>query len=148
MDQTVIENNCWSPVMVAGGDGSITDPMVSFAGQWVYYTHIYNLQKASQWNPTKQGADIFKIHFKTRKVVWLTNQRFSPNTGAADWSSDFRTPEQGKTHIDYGVYNIGPRPQPNQLVWLSQNPTQSTGTSRQTENPLRPTDERQWPVCV
>jgi hypothetical protein len=25
-------------LLVEGGDGSITDPMVSFDGQWVYYT--------------------------------------------------------------------------------------------------------------
>ena len=32
-------------LLVAGGDGSITDPVVSFDGQWVYYSHLYNLQK-------------------------------------------------------------------------------------------------------
>src|SRR5690349_21600916 len=31
--------------LVEGGLGSVTDPMVSFDGQWVYYTLIYNLQK-------------------------------------------------------------------------------------------------------
>src|SRR5262245_49665640 len=73
-------------MLVEGGAGSVTDPMVSFDGQWVYYTHIHNLQKASQWNPPRQGADIYKIHVPTRRVVRLTNQRFSPNTGAAEWS--------------------------------------------------------------
>src|SRR6185295_3619668 len=42
--------------LVAGGDGSITDPMVSFDGQWVYYSHLYNLQKVNQWSPPRQGA--------------------------------------------------------------------------------------------
>src|SRR5262245_28071378 len=28
-------------LLVEGGDGSITDPFVSFDGQWVYYVHIY-----------------------------------------------------------------------------------------------------------
>src|SRR5947209_5412449 len=39
--------------LVEGGNGSVTDPMVSFDGQWVYYTLIYNLQKASQWTPPR-----------------------------------------------------------------------------------------------
>ncbi len=108
-------------LLVEGGDGSITDPMVSLDGQWVYYTHIYYLQKASQWNPPRQGADIFKIHLKSRKIVRLTNQRFSPNTGAANWSADFRTPQQGKTHFDYGVYNMGPCPLPGGKIVFTSN---------------------------
>ena len=83
-------------LLVAGGDGSITDPIVSFDGQWVYYAHLYNLQKASQWTPPRQGADIFKIHVKTRQIVRLTDQKFTPNTGAADWSNDYRTPREGQ----------------------------------------------------
>jgi len=35
-------------LLVAGADGSITDPMVSFDAQWVYFTRLYNLQKANQ----------------------------------------------------------------------------------------------------
>src|SRR5439155_20477567 len=69
-------------LLVEGGDGSVTDPSVSFDAQWVYYTHIHNLKNASQWNPPRQGADVYKIHVPTRKVVRLTNQKFSPNTGA------------------------------------------------------------------
>lgn len=108
-------------LLMAGGDGSITDPMVSFDGQWVYFTHIYYLHKSSQWNPPRQGADIFKIHLKTRRVVRLTNQRFSPNTGAAEWSSDYRTPEQGKTYFDYGVYNMGSCPLPGGRIAFTSN---------------------------
>src|SRR5262245_1607359 len=36
-------------LLVAGGDGSITDPIVSFDGKWVYYSHIYNLKNHNQW---------------------------------------------------------------------------------------------------
>ena len=89
-------------LLVAGGNGSITDPVVSFDGEWVYYVHIYNLQNRSQWNPPAEGADIYKIHLKTRKIVRLTNQQYTPNTGAADWSKDFR-PANGKDGISYGV---------------------------------------------
>ena len=54
-------------LLVAGGDGSVTDPIVSFDGEWVYYTHIHDLKKASQWTPPRQGADIYKIHVPSAK---------------------------------------------------------------------------------
>ncbi len=108
-------------LLVAGGDGSITDPFVSFDGQWVYYTHIYYLKKRSQWNPPKQGADIFKIHLKSRKIVRLTNQKYDPNRGAADWSSDFRKHEPGKSHMETGVYNMGPCPLPGGKIVFTSN---------------------------
>ncbi len=112
-------------LLVAGGDGSITDPFVSLDGQWVYYVHIYNLQKASQWEPPPQGADIFKIHVKSRKIVRLTNQRFSPNTGAARWAADYRTPpkdgQNKATYFSYGVYNMGPCPLPGGRIVFTSN---------------------------
>lgn len=108
-------------LLVAGGDGAITDPMVSFDGQWVYYTHIYHLKKHSQWNPPRQGADIFKIHVKSRKLVRLTNQKFTPNTGAAPWSSDFRKQELGKSHLEPGVFNMGPCPLPDGKIVFTSN---------------------------
>ncbi len=108
-------------VLVQGGEGSITDPVVSLDGKSVYYSHIHYLQKYSQWNPPKQGADIYKIHLKSRKIVRLTNQRFSPNTGAANWSADYRTPEKGKSHYEYGVYNTGPCPLPGGRLAFTSN---------------------------
>ncbi|HZT80526.1 MAG TPA: hypothetical protein VFA26_09895, partial [Gemmataceae bacterium] len=108
-------------LLVAGGDGSVTDPMVSFDGQWVYFTHLYNLKNHNQWLPPRQGADIFKIHVKSRKLVRLTNQRFSPNTGAAPWGKDYRKPEPGKSHFEYGVFNMGPCPLPGGRVAFTSN---------------------------
>ena len=108
-------------LLVAGGDGSITDPMVSFDGEWVYYSHLYNLQKANQWSPPRQGADIFKIHVRSRRIVKLTEQTFTPNTGAAKWADDFRTPQPGRTHFDYGVFNMGPCPLPGGRVVFTSN---------------------------
>ena len=35
---------------------------------------------------TTRAADIYKVHVATRKIVRLTEQAFTPNTGAADWS--------------------------------------------------------------
>lgn len=107
-------------LLVPGGEGSITDPIVSFDGQWVYFVRLYHLANRSQWSPPRQGADIYKIHLDSRKLVRLTNQQFSPNTGAADWSSDYRTPKQGKSHFEYGVFNMGPHPLPGgRIVFCS-----------------------------
>ena len=59
-DLVLLHPNGKEELLVAGGDGSITDPFVSFDGQWVYYARIYNLQKNSQWEPPAPGADLFK----------------------------------------------------------------------------------------
>ena len=67
------------------------------------------------------GADIYKIHVKTRQIVRLTHQQFTPNTGAGDWSKDFRTPEPGKNSIEYGVFNTGPCPLPGGKVVFTSN---------------------------
>ncbi|HWB03976.1 MAG TPA: hypothetical protein VG796_13195 [Verrucomicrobiales bacterium] len=108
-------------LLVAGGQGSITDPVVSFDGEWVYYSHLYDLQKPNQWSPSPKGADIFKIHVKSRRIVKLTDQTFTPNTGAANWSDDFRTPKEGRTHYDYGVFNMGPCPLPGGRIAFTSN---------------------------
>jgi hypothetical protein len=108
-------------LLVAGGNGSITDPAVSFDGAWVYYVHLHDLRNANQWNPPKAGADIYKIHVASRRIVKLTNQRFAPNTGAAPWSSDFRKAEDGKTNLEYGVFNMGPCPLPDGRIAFSSN---------------------------
>lgn len=108
-------------LLVEGGDGSITDPMVSFDGQWVYYVHIHNLKNANQWTPPREGSDIYKINVKSKKIVKLTNQRFSPNMGAANWSKDFRKHEEGKSHFEYGVYNMGPCPLPGGRIAFTSN---------------------------
>ncbi len=108
-------------LLVAGGEGSITDPMVSFDGQWVYFTHIYNLKSYSQWSPPRQGADIFKIHVPSRKVVRLTNQKFAPNTGAAEWSKDYRKSEPEKSTIETGVFNMGACPLPGGRIVFTSN---------------------------
>src|SRR6516164_5741906 len=108
-------------LLVAGGDGSITDPVVSFDGKWVYYSHIYNLKNHNQWNPPREGADIFKIHVPTRKIVRLTNQRFSPNTGATKWAPGYRTSKEKGTYFEYGVFNMGPCPLPGNRIAFTSN---------------------------
>jgi len=108
-------------VLVKGGAGSVTDPTVSFDGEWVYYTLFHDLKGASTSQGAPAGADVFKIHVKTKKVVRLTDQRFTPNTGAADWASGYRTAAPGKNSLGYGVFNMGPCPLPGGRVMFASN---------------------------
>ncbi len=108
-------------LLVAGGNGSITDPVVSFDGEWVFYSHLSDLRQANQWDPPAAGADLFKIHLGTRRIVRLTNQMFTPNTGAADWSSDFRAHDDRRNGYSYGVFNMGPFPLPDGRIVFTSN---------------------------
>jgi hypothetical protein len=107
-------------VLVEGGKGSVTDPMVSFDGEWVYYSYFHDL---TLWNHgfAPSPADIYKIHVPTRKIVRLTHGGFSPNTGAAQWSDDLQTRQPGKTSIPYPVCNMGPCPLPGGKIIFSSN---------------------------
>jgi hypothetical protein len=100
-------------VLVEGKDGSVMDPYVSFDGEWIFYAKFIDAQHT--------GSDVYKIHVPSRKIVKLTDQTFTPNTGAANWSKDFRTPEQGKTALRYGVFNLSPCPAPGGKVVFTSN---------------------------
>jgi len=104
-------------------DQSLT--VVSFDGEWVYFVRFYNLEKADQWSPPAEGADIFKIHLHTRRIVRLTNQQFTPNTGAATWTPGYRrsprASDSKKTYFDYGVFNMGPCPIPGGKIVFTSN---------------------------
>jgi hypothetical protein len=108
-------------VLVEGGNGSVTDPVISLDGEWVFYSYLYDLRDRNQWDPPAAGADIFKLHLPTRNIVKLTTQEFTPNTGAAPWSSDYRKGEDGKTHYHYGVFNMGPCPLPGGKLAFTSN---------------------------
>src|SRR5436309_8715709 len=108
-------------VLVKGGDGSVTDPMVSFDGEWVYYSHFHDMKGATISQGPAGGADIYKIHVKSRKIVRLTQQQFTPNTGAGNWSKDYRAAEPGKNYLGYGVFNTGPSPLPGGKVIFTSN---------------------------
>ena len=108
-------------VLVPGGTGSVTDPVVSFDGEWIYYSLFHDLKGASISRGGLAGADIFKIHVKTKKIVRLTTQEFAPNTGAGEWSKDSRTAEPGKNYFSYGVFNMGACPLPGGRVMFVSN---------------------------
>jgi hypothetical protein len=93
--------------LVEGGKGSVTDPSVSFDGEWVYYAQFEDL--TDRKGQGGAAADIYKIHVKTRKVVRLTHQEFTPNTGA------------GKLIQPYPICNLGPCPLPGGKVMLTSN---------------------------
>jgi hypothetical protein len=84
---------------------SITDPMVSFDGQWVYFAKFHQMAtgpSASMTNlQSRKGADVYKIHVATRKVVQLTRQEPTPNTGAVS---------PGTESHPRGVHNLAPCP--------------------------------------
>lgn len=97
-------------VLVAAGDDTITDPFVSFDGEWVYYARIHNVKKPGSDRLSSESADLFKVHAKTRKTVRLTHQVFTPNTGVI--AKGLRAP---------GVYNLGPCPLPGRKVMFTSN---------------------------
>jgi len=91
-------------VLVKGGSGAVSDPYVSFDAQWVYYTYFHGTTE-------RGGADVYKVHVKTRKVVRLTEQQYTPNTGIF---------EPGKPAPREPVYNMHPCPLPgNRVAFVS-----------------------------
>jgi hypothetical protein len=83
---------------------SITDPVVSFDGQWVYFAKFHHMATASAHMTrlrSSAGADIYRVHIPTRKVVRLTEQQRRPNTGAV---------AEGIESHPHGVHNLAPCP--------------------------------------
>jgi hypothetical protein len=108
-------------ILVEGGNGSVTDPFVSFDGQWVYYAYFHDAREEAynyQRGLPYAGSDIFRIHLASRTIQQLTHQEFTPNTGAARWYRDAEgnyqpvsTPNQYEwDHLGYGIVNLGPAP--------------------------------------
>src|SRR5262249_23320113 len=82
-----------------GGEGSVTDLYVSFDAQWVYYAHHYLGKRGS-------GADVYKVHVKSKKVVRLTHQESTPNAGCLAF--DKPAPPPGpEAPVGRGVFNLG-----------------------------------------
>ena len=113
-------------VLVAGGNGSVTDPFVSFDGQWIYYSLFYDLQPENlnyqrDYLPYA-GADIFRIHVGTRQVEQLTFGEFTPNTGAGHWDeSNPVDPPAEYNRLGYGILNLGPCPLPGGRIAFTSN---------------------------
>ena len=100
-------------LLVSGEHGSVMDPYVSFDGESVFYAKFVDAKHT--------GADLYKIHVPSREITRLTDQTFTPNTGAAPWSSDLRKSEPTKSSLNYGVYNLGPCPIPGGKLMFTSN---------------------------
>src|SRR5262249_20187796 len=83
-------------VLVEAGEGSVADPYVSFDAEWVYYVYFYLGKLGS-------GSDIYKVNVKSKKVVRLTHQESTPNTGCLEFQKDRPAPGD-KQPIGRGVY--------------------------------------------
>ena len=107
-------------VLFPAGLGAVLDPAVSFDAQWIYFSYIPDASDNginSQRGLAYGGADIYKIDVKTRQVVRLTRQVWTPPTGAANWSSDPLNPSGPDTvYLGYGIFNLGACPLPGGRV--------------------------------
>ena len=114
-DLMLLHTNGSEEVLVAGGNGSVTDPFVSFDAQWCYYAYFPDL-RPSALNYQRAylpyaGCDIYRIHLQTRAVQRLTFQEFTPNTGAGKWNyADPASTSYQKTAPGYGMLNLAPCP--------------------------------------
>ncbi|GMU91183.1 MAG: hypothetical protein AMXMBFR4_02410 [Candidatus Hydrogenedentota bacterium] len=99
-------------VLVAAGAGSVTDPFVSFDGQWVYYAFFHQVDPVGAFSISKAGSDIFKINVTTREVVQLTHGEFTPNMGMGIWdvNDPANAPGWAYNSLGHGVINLGPCP--------------------------------------
>ena len=109
-------------ILVLGEEGAIVDPFISFDGEWVYYSRFPDVKKrvSRRVRAPADGADIYKIHLPTRKIIRLTFQEWTPNTGAGVWSGDHLSSSWGSgNYLGYGIFNLGPCPLPGGRIIFS-----------------------------
>jgi hypothetical protein len=89
-------------LLVAGGNGAVTDPFVSFDGRFVYYVLFpdvrpqgYNYQRGLPYG----GADIHKIELATRAITRITFGEFSPTPVPASSTSRIRSIPAARTTL-------------------------------------------------
>src|SRR6267378_2448665 len=114
-DLIVLHANGTQEVLVVGGNGSVTDPFISFDGKSCYYVYFPDLRNSAlngqRDNLPYAGCDIYRIQLQTRQVQRLTFQEFTPNTGAGKWNyADPSSTSYQKTGLGYGILNLGPCP--------------------------------------
>ncbi|MBP7586735.1 MAG: hypothetical protein KBA72_02195, partial [Thermoanaerobaculia bacterium] len=125
-DLMLLHPNGTAELLVAGGNGAVTDPFVSFDAQWVYYAYFYDVRTAQlnyqrDWLPYR-GSDIFRIHLATRQIQQLTHGEFTPNTGGGNWNeSNPLNPPAGFDRLGYGILNLGPCPLPGGRIAFTSN---------------------------
>jgi hypothetical protein len=113
-------------LLVAGGNGGVTDPFVSFDAQWIYYSYFPDLRpqalNGQRDNLPHAGADIYRINVASRQVQRLTFGEFTPNTGAGNWlESNPLNPPAQYNRLGYGILNLGPCPVPGGKIAFTSN---------------------------
>ncbi len=120
-DLMLLHPNGTEDVLFSAGNGAVVDPVPSFDAKWVYFSYFPDVRIA-QLNYQRNyapllGADIYKINVVTRQVIRLTQQKWEPPTGAANWSTDHLSASSpGKSYLGYGIFNLGACPLPNGKV--------------------------------
>jgi hypothetical protein len=101
-------------LLVAGGNGAVTDPFVSFDGRSVYYARFPDVRPQainSQRDLPYAGSDIYRIDLATRRITQLTHGEWTPNTGAGNFDeSNPVNPGPGFDYLGYGILNLAPAP--------------------------------------
>ncbi|HEY2385793.1 MAG TPA: hypothetical protein VGK30_02440 [Candidatus Binatia bacterium] len=112
-------------LLVAGGNGAVTDPFLSFDAAWVYYAYFPDVRPQaynSQRDLPYDGADIYRINLASRQIQQLTHGEFTPNTGAGTFDeSDPVNPGSGFDYLGYGILNLGPCPLPGGKIAFTSN---------------------------
>ena len=111
-------------ILVNCTDCSVTDPFISFDGQWIYYALFHDQTELNhqRGDLPYAGADIFRIHVMTREIEQLTHGEFTPNTGAGNWDeANPVDPPAGFNRLGYGILNLGPTPVPGGRVAFTSN---------------------------
>ena len=110
---------------------SITDPVVSFDGEWVYFAKFHHMARGEAHMSklrSREGADLYKVHVTTRKVIRLSQQQRTPNTGAIA--------EDEESH-PRGVHNLAPCPVPGGKVVFVSDRNGIRGVREQTQPALQ-----------
>ena len=104
----------------------VTDPVVSFDANWVYYSLFHDLSTGSlntqRGDLPYQGADIYRINLHSRVIEQLTFGEFTPNTGAGHWDeTNPLDPDSQYNRLGYGILNLGPMPLPGGRLAFTSN---------------------------
>src|SRR5262249_54943666 len=102
-------------VLVAGGNGAVTDPYVGFDATTGYYSYCPDLRPPALNSPPHnhpvQGRRLSSNPIPTKTVKRLTHQEFTPDANTGSWDiAHFTSTNSGKDTLGYGVLNLSPVP--------------------------------------
>ncbi|GGZ96815.1 hypothetical protein GCM10008090_01320 [Arenicella chitinivorans] len=122
-DLVLLRTNGTEEILIDCEVCSVTDPFVSFDGQWVFYSLFHDLTQLNSQRSDlpRLGADIYRINLASRQIEQLTHGEFTPNTGNGNWDErNPLDPASSFNRLGYGILNLGPMPLPgNKLVFTS-----------------------------